>query len=79
MWRRLRLGSSGAPGPLRVPTSLGALGARMKLTYGGPVEGCRSSVQRCGSFHRRTLHPGQAQPETCWPFGNLLQRASKII
>lgn len=76
-WRRLRLGSSGAPGPLGA--SFGAQEAQMKLTYGGLVEGCRSSVQLCGSFHGRTLHPCQAQPETCWPFGNLLfvhERAS---
>lgn len=77
VWRSLCLGSCGA---LVVPASLGAQeGAQMKLTYGGPAEGCRSSVRHCGSFHGRTFHPCQAQPETCWPFGNLLQRGAKKI
>lgn len=79
VWRRLHLGSSGGLGPLGVPALLGAQGAQMKLTYGGPLEGCRSSLRHCGSFHGRKFHPCQAQPKTCWPFGNLLQRGAKKI
>lgn len=68
MWRRLRLGGFG----VRILASFGTLGAQMKLTYEGPEEECRSSVRRCDSFRGRMLHPGQAQPETCWSFGSLL-------
>lgn len=37
-----------------------------------PAVVCRSSVQHCGSFHGRKLHPGQTQPETGLPSGDLL-------
>lgn len=43
-----------------------------------PAVVCRSSVQHCGSFHGRKLHPGQTQPETGLPSGDLLW-GQKII
>lgn len=72
LWHRPCPRSSETLDQLRAPK------VRMKLTYEEPWEVSRSSVPRCGSFHRGELHPRQAQPETCWPCGNLLTVHEKV-